>query len=216
MRQSVSTAQSHAVMSRLATSVDWEKIEGEAAQALIRNPKYAGELFTEFLQTFRYCTPYLRPASMNKICVPETSGDRLISEHEHLFRLGMDPHFENFPFKHKTESTRSREVRPFTVVKRGLAWEIFQFYAFQRISFTQEQILTMAELGHRFEDKRSLLMRGTKHLFACMLAAEKYVICLTVSHTGEMAIHAHKYGAMNFSYFEGTRIILPADCQLMS
>lgn len=212
MRQPVSTAQSHAVMSRLATSVDWEKIDGEAVQSLIKSPKYAGELFTEFLQTFRYCTPYLRPASMNKTYVPETSGDRLIFEHAHLFKLGMDPHFKNFPFKHKTESTRSSAVQPFTLVKSGLAREIFQSYSFQRISFTQEQILAMAEPGHSFEEKgRNLLMRDTKHVFACMLGGERYVVCLTVGRTCEMAIHTHKFEFAGFPYFEGTRIILPAD-----
>lgn len=50
MRKPVSIDQSHAVMAALATNVDWDALDSEGLQGIIRASKDAGKQFTAFLK----------------------------------------------------------------------------------------------------------------------------------------------------------------------
>ena len=50
MSKSVSIRQSHSVVSTLINNVNWDELDGDVLQEIVRNPRKAGEQFTTFLK----------------------------------------------------------------------------------------------------------------------------------------------------------------------
>jgi hypothetical protein len=186
MGKPVSTAQSHAVIATFMTTVEWNKLDPQTLQRLVKNPRDAGRMFTAAMK--RPWTKHLRPffPVLASIVLVSPERERKIGSAHDVFSAEIDPLFFSSLFISESDRRPDQIVDVWVVVEAGTAGDILDDFDFEEISFTQSQVVHIVDNYHH------LLQKG-QNCIPFKVSGVPYIAIVEANARGRLSIRARHY-----------------------
>lgn len=187
MGKPVSTAQSHAVIATFMNTVQWDRLDAETLQLIVKYPKEAGRMFTAAMM--RPWTRHLRPVypAYSSVILQAPEKNRRIMEAGDVFTDFLDPAFREQHFLEDDLSCSSQLADVWEVVEPGTAREILEHSDFRKLAFNQSRVVDIAEVHDE------LLNERVANYVPFAASGIPYVAGITINARGRLSIGVAHY-----------------------